>query len=148
MQIKDSERDGKKNEYGWKLENNKMLRRGLFDCTKYFDLFGRTITAFSTTKVAATFSIRAAATATSSRSSRYVQFLSPLLIVLSSIMCVCNWVWLFPVAVIYRADLMERHNRNVDKQITRVLFCGPLFPASHEYTIEYLQKHSFVKVPL
>ncbi|XP_057453903.1 uncharacterized protein LOC130745588 [Lotus japonicus] len=91
-----------------------MLRRGLFDWTKYFDLFGRTITAFSTTKVAATFSIRAAATATSSRSSR--------------------------------ADLMERHNRNVDKQITRVLFCGPLFPASHEYTIEYLQKHSFIKV--
>lgn len=31
--------------------------------------------------------------------------------------------------------------------ITRVLFCGPHFPASHNYTIEYLQTFPFIKVP-
>ncbi|EYU28234.1 hypothetical protein ABFS82_14G319100 [Erythranthe guttata] len=30
--------------------------------------------------------------------------------------------------------------------ITRVLFCGPHFPASHNYTIEYLQSHPFIQV--
>lgn len=36
--------------------------------------------------------------------------------------------------------------KDAEKQITRVLFCGPRFPASHEYTIEYLQNHSHIKV--
>ncbi|KAL8459656.1 hypothetical protein ACS0TY_036952 [Phlomoides rotata] len=30
--------------------------------------------------------------------------------------------------------------------ITRVLFCGPHFPASHNYTREYLQSYPFIKV--
>ncbi|RYR55818.1 hypothetical protein Ahy_A05g021690 isoform A [Arachis hypogaea] len=33
-----------------------------------------------------------------------------------------------------------------EQRITRVLFCGPHFPASHEYTTQYLQSHSFIKV--
>ncbi|KAK7322364.1 hypothetical protein VNO77_25743 [Canavalia gladiata] len=33
-----------------------------------------------------------------------------------------------------------------EKQITRVLFCGPSFPASHQYTAQYLQNHSSIKV--
>ncbi|MED6205104.1 hypothetical protein PIB30_015013 [Stylosanthes scabra] len=33
-----------------------------------------------------------------------------------------------------------------EQRITRVLFCGPHFPASHEYTTQYLQPHSFIKV--
>ncbi|XP_021888111.1 uncharacterized protein LOC110807320 isoform X1 [Carica papaya] len=33
-----------------------------------------------------------------------------------------------------------------DKHITRVLFCGPNFPASHIYTREYLQNYPFVQV--
>lgn len=32
------------------------------------------------------------------------------------------------------------------KPITRVIFCGPNFPASHNYTKEYLQAHSFIQV--
>ncbi|OIV89566.1 hypothetical protein TanjilG_19243 [Lupinus angustifolius] len=36
--------------------------------------------------------------------------------------------------------------KDVGKRITRVLFCGPHFPASNEYTAEYLQKHSCIKV--
>ncbi|KAG5034644.1 hypothetical protein JHK85_009940 [Glycine max] len=47
------------------------------------------------------------------------------------------------------AGLMESNGNSVkdaEKQITRVLFCGPRFPASHEYTIEYLQNHSHIKV--
>ncbi|KAL3830299.1 hypothetical protein ACJIZ3_019101 [Penstemon smallii] len=32
------------------------------------------------------------------------------------------------------------------KPITRVLFCGPHFPASHNYTREYLQNHPFIQV--
>ncbi|OIV89568.1 hypothetical protein TanjilG_19245 [Lupinus angustifolius] len=35
--------------------------------------------------------------------------------------------------------------KDVGKRITRVLFCGPHFPASNEYTTEYLQKHSCIK---
>ncbi|KAL2513289.1 D-isomer specific 2-hydroxyacid dehydrogenase family protein [Abeliophyllum distichum] len=30
--------------------------------------------------------------------------------------------------------------------ITRILFCGPYFPASHNYTREYLQSHPFIQV--
>lgn len=33
-----------------------------------------------------------------------------------------------------------------ENKITRVLFCGPHFPASHNYTREYLQKHPFIQV--
>ncbi|XP_047322223.1 hydroxypyruvate reductase [Impatiens glandulifera] len=33
-----------------------------------------------------------------------------------------------------------------DNHITRVLFCGPYFPASHNYTREYLQEYPFIKV--
>ncbi|KAK4600858.1 hypothetical protein RGQ29_010459 [Quercus rubra] len=35
---------------------------------------------------------------------------------------------------------------NSDTHLTRVLFCGPHFPASHNYTREYLQKYPFVQV--
>ncbi|XP_027094370.1 uncharacterized protein [Coffea arabica] len=35
---------------------------------------------------------------------------------------------------------------NGSDQVTRVLFCGPHFPASHDYTREYLQDYPFVKV--
>jgi hypothetical protein len=38
--------------------------------------------------------------------------------------------------------------KDVEKKITRVLFCGHQFPGSHLYTTEYLQNHSFIKVPL
>ncbi|XP_027190861.1 uncharacterized protein [Cicer arietinum] len=44
---------------------------------------------------------------------------------------------------------MEKHGnltKDFEKKITRVLFCGPHFPASHQYTTEYLQNHSFIKV--
>ncbi|XP_014498721.1 uncharacterized protein LOC106759869 isoform X2 [Vigna radiata var. radiata] len=36
--------------------------------------------------------------------------------------------------------------KHVEKQSTRVLFCGHHFPASHEYTAEYLQNHPNIKV--
>ncbi|XP_057770525.1 uncharacterized protein LOC130990332 isoform X2 [Salvia miltiorrhiza] len=32
------------------------------------------------------------------------------------------------------------------KPITHVLFCGPHFPASHNYTMEYLRSYPFIKV--
>ncbi|OVA03759.1 D-isomer specific 2-hydroxyacid dehydrogenase [Macleaya cordata] len=35
---------------------------------------------------------------------------------------------------------------NTNSDITRVLFCGPHFPASHNYTREYLQNYPFVQV--
>ncbi|KAL6504710.1 hypothetical protein OROHE_023468 [Orobanche hederae] len=37
-------------------------------------------------------------------------------------------------------------NGDSGKPITRVLFCGPYFPASHIYTREYLQSYPFVEV--
>ncbi|KAI9101477.1 hypothetical protein K1719_023959 [Acacia pycnantha] len=48
-----------------------------------------------------------------------------------------------------RVNLMEGDGsmiKNHDNHITRVLFCGPHFPASHDYTREYLQNHSSIKV--
>ncbi|KAL5719373.1 hypothetical protein ACHQM5_012162 [Ranunculus cassubicifolius] len=35
---------------------------------------------------------------------------------------------------------------NGDSKITRVLFCGPHFPASHCYTRDYLQNYPFIQV--
>ncbi|RZC54566.1 hypothetical protein C5167_013412 [Papaver somniferum] len=35
---------------------------------------------------------------------------------------------------------------NTNTHVTRVLFCGPYFPASHNYTKEYLQKYPFIQV--
>ncbi|XAR69403.1 Hydroxypyruvate reductase [Bertholletia excelsa] len=35
---------------------------------------------------------------------------------------------------------------NGDQCITRLLFCGPHFPASHNYTREYVQNYPFIKV--
>ncbi|XP_050375780.1 uncharacterized protein LOC126793333 [Argentina anserina] len=35
---------------------------------------------------------------------------------------------------------------DIDKKITHVLFCGPHFPASQDYTREYLVDYSFVQV--
>ncbi|KAG6422106.1 hypothetical protein SASPL_118669 [Salvia splendens] len=40
----------------------------------------------------------------------------------------------------------QRMSRESSKPITRVLFCGPHFPASHNYTMEYLQSYPFIKV--
>ncbi|XP_054811405.1 uncharacterized protein LOC129312744 [Prosopis cineraria] len=48
-----------------------------------------------------------------------------------------------------RVDLMDGDGsmiKNFDNRITRVLFCGPHFPASHDYTREYLQNYSSIKV--
>ncbi|KAJ7982586.1 glyoxylate/hydroxypyruvate reductase HPR3 [Quillaja saponaria] len=48
-----------------------------------------------------------------------------------------------------RADLLEKICNMVtddEKCTTRVLFCGSQFPASHEYTREYLQSYPFIKV--
>jgi hypothetical protein len=33
-----------------------------------------------------------------------------------------------------------------DSKVTRVLFCGPYFPASTIYTKEYLQSYPFIEV--
>ncbi|XP_058721993.1 uncharacterized protein LOC131593506 isoform X1 [Vicia villosa] len=41
-----------------------------------------------------------------------------------------------------RKNLMEKN----EKKMTRVLFCGYHFPASNQYTAEYLQNHSSIKV--
>ncbi|OVA03760.1 D-isomer specific 2-hydroxyacid dehydrogenase [Macleaya cordata] len=41
---------------------------------------------------------------------------------------------------------VEKMVENTNSNITRVLFCGPYFPASHNYTREYLQKYPFVQV--
>ncbi|XP_059666993.1 uncharacterized protein LOC132312577 isoform X2 [Cornus florida] len=38
---------------------------------------------------------------------------------------------------------MDKDN---DKRSTRILFCGPHFPASQNYTREYLRKHPFIQV--
>ncbi|KAI3921199.1 hypothetical protein MKW98_012769 [Papaver atlanticum] len=35
---------------------------------------------------------------------------------------------------------------NTNTHVTRVLLCGPYFPASHNYTREYLQKYPFIQV--
>ncbi|GAU33088.1 hypothetical protein TSUD_259390 [Trifolium subterraneum] len=48
-----------------------------------------------------------------------------------------------------RKNLMEKNGnmtKDVERKITRVLFCGHQFPGSHLYTTEYLQNHSFIKV--
>ncbi|CAI9755943.1 unnamed protein product [Fraxinus pennsylvanica] len=37
-------------------------------------------------------------------------------------------------------------NDDVVEPTTRILFCGPYFPASHNYTREYLQSHPFIQV--
>lgn len=41
---------------------------------------------------------------------------------------------------------VEKMARDGDKHITRVLFCGPHFAASHNYTREYLQNYPFIEV--
>ncbi|KAL5078449.1 hypothetical protein RYX36_017433 [Vicia faba] len=48
-----------------------------------------------------------------------------------------------------RRKLMEKNEmmiKDVEKKITRVLLCGYHFPASNQYTAEYLQNHSSIKV--
>ncbi|GMI92244.1 hypothetical protein like AT1G72190 [Hibiscus trionum] len=44
------------------------------------------------------------------------------------------------------SSMVERNNGDSDKPITRVLFCGPHFPASQNYTREYLEKYPFIQV--
>ncbi|XP_050268552.1 uncharacterized protein LOC126713006 [Quercus robur] len=47
------------------------------------------------------------------------------------------------------ADILSKVESMVsesDTHLTRVLFCGPHFPASQNYTREYLQKYPFVQV--
>lgn len=41
---------------------------------------------------------------------------------------------------------VEKMSDNSSSHITRVLFCGAHFPASHNYTREYLQGYPFVQV--
>ncbi|CAL5201078.1 unnamed protein product [Lathyrus oleraceus] len=48
-----------------------------------------------------------------------------------------------------RRKVMEKNEKmikDVEKKITRVLLCGYHFPASNQYTAEYLQNHSSIKV--
>ncbi|KAJ0085436.1 hypothetical protein Patl1_07372 [Pistacia atlantica] len=42
----------------------------------------------------------------------------------------------------YKMEGMDGKN---DKNITRVLFCGPYFPPSHNYTKEYLKNYPFIQ---
>ncbi|KAE8688718.1 D-isomer specific 2-hydroxyacid dehydrogenase family protein isoform 4 [Hibiscus syriacus] len=44
------------------------------------------------------------------------------------------------------SSAVERNNVDNNKPITRVLFCGPHFPASQNYTREYLEKYPFIQV--
>ncbi|KAJ4968731.1 hypothetical protein NE237_015432 [Protea cynaroides] len=41
---------------------------------------------------------------------------------------------------------VEKMVENGDNRVTRVLFCGPHFPASQNYTREYLQNYPFIQV--
>ncbi|XP_021278340.1 uncharacterized protein LOC110412179 isoform X2 [Herrania umbratica] len=41
---------------------------------------------------------------------------------------------------------VEKRDVDNDKPITRVLFCGPHFPASQNYTREYLEKYPYIQV--
>ncbi|XP_039126319.1 LOW QUALITY PROTEIN: hydroxypyruvate reductase-like [Dioscorea cayenensis subsp. rotundata] len=41
---------------------------------------------------------------------------------------------------------VDKMMKNGPEQITRLLFCGLEFPASHTYTIEYLKKYPFIQV--
>lgn len=53
---------------------------------------------------------------------------------------------LFPGLFNTDISKMEGMARSSDKNITRVLFCGPHFPASHNYTKEYLQNYPSIQV--
>ncbi|TYH70040.1 hypothetical protein ES332_D05G091700v1 [Gossypium tomentosum] len=44
------------------------------------------------------------------------------------------------------SSMAEKKDVDKDKPITRVLFCGPHFPASQIYTREYLEKYPFIQV--
>ncbi|XWS71497.1 hypothetical protein CRYUN_Cryun03dG0142800 [Craigia yunnanensis] len=44
------------------------------------------------------------------------------------------------------SSTLERSDVDNEKPTTRVLFCGPHFPASHNYTREYLEKYPFIQV--
>ncbi|XP_022755953.1 uncharacterized protein LOC111303783 isoform X3 [Durio zibethinus] len=44
------------------------------------------------------------------------------------------------------SSTQKRSNLDDEKPITRVLFCGPHFPASQNYTREYLEKYPFIQV--
>ncbi|PPR99596.1 hypothetical protein GOBAR_AA21071 [Gossypium barbadense] len=44
------------------------------------------------------------------------------------------------------SSMAEKKDVDNDKPITRVLFCGPHFPASQIYTREYLEKYPFIQV--
>lgn len=50
---------------------------------------------------------------------------------------------LFSAGFSTRVDKMMK---NGPEQVTRLLFCGLEFPASHTYTIEYLKKYPFIQV--
>lgn len=57
--------------------------------------------------------------------------------------------WLNVYFILPRAGTLKKFQEmtgDSGNSITRILFCGPHFPASHNYTIEYLQHHPFVKV--
>ncbi|XP_022755951.1 uncharacterized protein LOC111303783 isoform X1 [Durio zibethinus] len=55
----------------------------------------------------------------------------------------------FTSPLLHRAAMsstQKRSNLDDEKPITRVLFCGPHFPASQNYTREYLEKYPFIQV--
>lgn len=41
---------------------------------------------------------------------------------------------------------VQKMAADYEKPITRLIFCGPHFPASNNYTREYLQKYPFIQV--
>ncbi|XP_057511914.1 uncharacterized protein LOC130794039 isoform X1 [Actinidia eriantha] len=41
---------------------------------------------------------------------------------------------------------VENMDSDGDQRLTRLLFCGPYFPASHNYTREYVHNYPFIKV--
>lgn len=44
------------------------------------------------------------------------------------------------------SDIGKRNMCDKSQATTRVLFCGPHFPASHNYTIEYLKNYPYIQV--
>ncbi|CAL5340365.1 unnamed protein product [Camellia sinensis] len=44
------------------------------------------------------------------------------------------------------SGMLEEMVGDSDQRITRLLFCGPDFPASHNYTREYVQNYPFIEV--
>jgi hypothetical protein len=53
-----------------------------------------------------------------------------------------NWMLVRQSKVVKIERIVEKE----DMHVTRVLFCGPHFPDSYNFTREYLQPYPFIKV--